>query len=124
MVKLNIAFYFLFKLKIEIKDKTKLKIFSMVSFILYSFMDCFEFFNFNRYTTAEINKKTFRVVANERPRFSLVLTHSLNHKFLGVRELLDAFPNISEGIFALKAFEIDGVMVKEYETLRVLTKVS
>jgi len=73
--------------------------------------------------SAEINKKTFRVVANERPRFSLVLTHSLNHKFLGVRELLDAFPNISEGIFALKAFEIDGVMVKEYETLRVLTKI-
>ena len=41
-----------------------------------------------------------------------------------MRELLDTFPSLSEGIFPLKAFEIDGVMVKEYETLRVLTKAS
>ena len=41
-----------------------------------------------------------------------------------MRELIDTFPSLSEGIFPLKAFKIDGVMVKEYETLRVLTKAS
>jgi len=71
----------------------------------------------------DVNKKSFRINANERPHFSIVPTCSFSHKFSGVRELLDTFPSLSEGIFPLKAFEIDGVMVKEYETLRVLTKI-
>jgi len=71
----------------------------------------------------DINKKSYRINANERPYFSIVPTCSYSHKFSGVRELIDTFPSLSEGIFPLKAFKIDGVMVKEYETLRVLTKI-
>ena len=83
-----------------------------------------KFIELKKYYKTDVNKKSFRINANERPHFSIVPTCSFSHKFSGVRELLDTFPSLSEGIFPLKAFEIDGVMVKEYETLRVLTKAS